>query len=174
VLDLIQLMLGPRQLLLLLDNFEQVLEAAPVVGAILAAAPTVQVLATSRAPLRLAGEQEYPVPPLELPAPGRLLPLERLTQLEAVRLFIARAQAVRPDFAVTADTAPQIAEICVRLDGLPLAIELAAARSRLFPPQALLARLDQRLRLLRGCSSGPGHPRCSHPARLSGMAMAGP
>lgn len=78
-----------------------------------------------------------------------MLPLERLTQLEAVRLFIARAQAVRPDFTVTNETAPQIAEICVRLDGLPLAIELAAARSKLFPPQALLARLDQRLKLLR-------------------------
>jgi predicted ATPase/class 3 adenylate cyclase len=142
--------LAPRRALLVLDNCEQVAEAAPLVAALLAAAPTVRVLATSRAPLRLQGEQEYVVPPLALADTRSLPPLERLTQIEAVRLFLERAQAVRPDFQVTAENAPLIAEICARLDGLPLAIELAAARTKLFAPRALLARLDKRLTLLRG------------------------
>jgi len=150
LLEQLQTTLKPRELLLVLDNFEQVVAAAPAVGAILAAAPDVQALVTSRETLKLYGEQEFPVPPLTLPEAGRVLPLERLAQFEAVRLFIERAQAVRPDFAVTAENAPYIAEICARLDGLPLALELAAARSKLFPPKALLARLDQRLRLLSG------------------------
>ena len=100
-----------------------------------------KVLVTSREVLHLYGEHEYAVPPLALPDLTRLPPLERLTQYEAVRLFIERAQAVQPDFAVTDENAAAVAEICRRLDGLPLAIELAAARSKLFPPQALLARL---------------------------------
>jgi len=150
LLEQLQATLKPRGLLLLLDNFEQVVAAAPAVGAILAAAPEVQALVTSRETLKLYGEQEYAVPPLALPEAGRVLPLGRLAHVEAVRLFIERAQAMRPDFAVTAENAPFIAEICARLDGLPLAIELAAARSKLFPPRALLARLDQRLRLLSG------------------------
>jgi len=142
--------LASRQALLLLDNVEQVIAAAPLVAELLAAAPGVQILATSRTPLRLQGEQEVVVPPLALADTQALPPLERLAQIEAVRLFIERAQAVRPDFAVTAENAPVIAEICVRLDGLPLAIELAAARTKLFAPTALLARLDRRLQLLRG------------------------
>lgn len=142
--------LRPRQALLVLDNVEQVVAAAPWVGELLATAPHVKVLATSREPLRIYGEQEFSVSPLALPEPGRLLPLERLTQVEALRLFIERARSVRPDLVVTAENAPIIAEICARLDGLPLAIELAAARSKLFPPRALLARLDQRLRTLVG------------------------
>ena len=108
------------------------------------------MLATSRIPLRLYGEQEYPVPPLELPDLVRLPPLERLTQYEAVRLFVERAKAVKPDFEVTNDNASAVAEICVHLDGLPLAIELAAARTKLLPPQALLSRLGNRLKLLKG------------------------
>jgi predicted ATPase len=144
--------LGERRLLLLLDNFEQVLGAAPAVTELLAVASGLKVLATSRSPLGLYGEHEFPVPPLTLPDPKRLPPLERLTQYEAVGLFVERARAVKPDFAITNESAPAVAEICARLDGLPLAIELAAARVRLLSPQAMLTRLGNRLRLLKGGS----------------------
>src|SRR5262249_60028402 len=109
-----------------------------------------KVLVTSRAVLRGYGEHEFHVPPLRLPDPDHPPTLERLTQYEAVRLFIERAQAVSADFAVTNENAPAVAAICHRLDGLPLAIELAAARIRLLPPQAMLARLEHRLPLLTG------------------------
>jgi predicted ATPase/class 3 adenylate cyclase/DNA-binding CsgD family transcriptional regulator len=164
--------LGEKQLLLLLDNFEQVVEAAPLVSELLASAPGLNVLATSRIPLHLSGEREFAVAPLGLPprsnAPQRtsgtaggrnnenmtldpaLATVAELTQYAAVQLFIERAQAVKADFAVTNVNAPAIAEICHQLDGLPLAIELAAARIKLFPPQALLTRLSSRLRLLTG------------------------
>lgn len=148
----VEAFLRPRQLFLILDNFEQVITAAPLVTQLLAAAPALSILVTSREALRLYGEQEYAVPPLTMPDMKHLPPLERLTQYEAVRLFIERAQAVRPEFPVNASSAPLIAEICARLDGLPLAIELAAARVKVFPPKALLARLDRRLHLL---SNGP-------------------
>jgi predicted ATPase/class 3 adenylate cyclase len=139
-----------KHLLLILDNFEQVLQGATPVGDLLGSCPKLKILLTSRIPLRLYGEQEYSVPPLEVPDPLHLPPLERLTQYEAVRLFIERARAVKPDFCVTNESAPAVAEICVRLDGLPLAIELAAARTKLLPPQALLSRLSNRLKLLKG------------------------
>ncbi|HZB08058.1 MAG TPA: tetratricopeptide repeat protein [Rubrobacter sp.] len=142
--------LSERRLLLLLDNFEQVLGAAPSVTELLAVAQGLKVLATSRAPLGLYGEHEFPVPPLSMPDLERPPPLERLTQYEAVRLFVERARAVKPDFAITNESAPAIAEICVRLDGLPLAIELAAARIKMLPPQAMLQRLTSRLKLLTG------------------------
>ncbi|MGI9179834.1 MAG: ATP-binding protein [Longimicrobiaceae bacterium] len=142
--------LRERQLLLVLDNLEQVTGAAPFVSRLLASAPGVKVLATSRVPLHLRGEQEHPVPPLSLPDPKRLPPLERLTQYETVRLFVERARGVKPNFTVTNENAAAVAEICHRLDGLPLAIELAAARVRILPPQALLARLQNRLALLTG------------------------
>ncbi|HEU5099778.1 MAG TPA: NB-ARC domain-containing protein, partial [Roseiflexaceae bacterium] len=142
--------LRSNQLLLVLDNFEQVVEAAPLIGELLAAAPRLKVLVTSREPLHIGGEHEYAVPPLLLPDPHHLPPLDRLIEYAAVQLFIAQAQAVNADFIVTNDNAPAIAAICQRLDGLPLAIELAAARVKLLPPQALLARLDQRLKLLTG------------------------
>ena len=103
-----------KELLLVLDNFEQVLGGAPLVGELLSACPKLKVLATSRSVLRVYGEQEYPVPPLELPRPGRLPPIERLTQYEAVRLFIERAKAARPDFSVSDENAPAVAEICAR------------------------------------------------------------
>ena len=148
--DLLMHYLRDKALLLLLDNFEQVTAAAPAVADLLGVAPRLRVLVTSRAPLRLRGEHEYSVPPFAVPDPQRLPALATLTQYDAVRLFIARAQEVRADFAVTHANAPAVAEICVRLDGLPLAIELAAARVRLFPPQALLARLGSRLTLLTG------------------------
>jgi predicted ATPase/class 3 adenylate cyclase len=145
--------LHTKQLLLVLDNFEQVADAAPLVAELLAAAPELKALVTSREALHVYGEREYAVPPLALPDLTQLLSLARLSQYEAVRLFIERARAVKTDFALTDASAPAIAEICARLDGLPLAIELAAARSRIFTPQALLARLvgsKRRLALLSG------------------------
>jgi predicted ATPase/class 3 adenylate cyclase len=142
--------LRDRQTLLLLDNFEQVLGAAPLVTDLLSSAPDLKVLTTSRIPLALYGEHEFPVPPLEVPDPKRPQSLEQVTQYEAVRLFIERARAAKPAFKITTDNAPAVAEICTRLDGLPLAIELAAARIKLLPPQAILDRLGDRLRLLTG------------------------
>ena len=129
------------RLLLVLDNFEQVQDAAPFVADLLAAAPDASVLVTSRSPLHLAAEHEYPVPPLPLPDPAGPHGLETLDRSGAVRLFVQRAQAARPDFRLTAENAPAVAEICRLLDGLPLALELAPARIKLLPPQALLDRL---------------------------------
>jgi predicted ATPase/class 3 adenylate cyclase/DNA-binding CsgD family transcriptional regulator len=148
LLDSVSAWLREKELLLLLDNFEQVAEAALEVSALLARCPQLNVLVTSRAVLHLSGEHEFPVPPLSLPDPNHLPDLVTLSQYEAVALFIARAQAIKPDFQVTNANAPAIAEICVRLDGLPLAIELAATRTNMLPPQALLARLGQRFTLL--------------------------
>src|SRR5829696_6514211 len=133
--------LKDKHLLLVLDNFEQVLEGAPLVGELLGACPNLKVLATSRIPLKLYGEQEYPVPPLSLPDPRVMPPLEVLTHYEAVKLFVERARAAKADFEVTNENASAVAEICARLDGLPLAIELAAARTRVLPPQKMLERL---------------------------------
>ena len=142
--------LRDEQLLLVLDNFEHVLTAAPLVSELLAAAPLVKVLATSRAALRLRAEEDYPIRPLELPDPEQPLELDALASSPAVALFVERAQAVRPSFALTEDTAPSVIEICIRLDGLPLAIELAAARVKLLSPQAILGRLENRMQLLTG------------------------
>jgi predicted ATPase/class 3 adenylate cyclase len=139
-----------KQLLLLLDNFEQVVAAAPLIGELLAAAPRLKVLITSREVLHLRGEKEYGVLPLALPDPKQVPTLGTLSQFAAVELFIARARDARPDFALTNDNASAVAEICQCLDGLPLAIELAAARVKLFAPEALQARLGQRLALLTG------------------------
>jgi len=140
--------LGEKRLLLILDNFEQILAAAPVVGQLLRGAPNIKIVVTTRAALHVYGEQEFPVPPLGLPDLKHLPSLESLSQYEAVALFIQRAMAAKPDFVVTNENAPAIAEITSRLDGLPLAIELAAARVKLLPPQAMLARLSRRLSLL--------------------------
>lgn len=141
--------LKEKHLLLLLDNFEQVAVAASQLAELLTACPKVKLLVTSRVGLHLRAEHEFAVPPLAAPALKQRLPdLVTLSQYEAVRLFIERAQAVKPDFQVTNANAPAVAEICVRLDGLPLAIELAAARSKAFPPQTLLARLKQGLAVL--------------------------
>jgi predicted ATPase/class 3 adenylate cyclase len=142
--------LSERRVLLVLDNFEQVLGAAPTVTELLAGAPGLKVLATSRAPLGLYGEKEYAVPPLSVPDVRHLPDLKTLSQYEAVRLFIERAKSAKADFEVTDDSAPAVAEICVRLDGLPLAIELAAARIKMLPPRAMLHRLGSRLKLLTG------------------------
>jgi predicted ATPase/DNA-binding SARP family transcriptional activator len=139
-----------RQLLLMIDNFEQLLPAAPLLGELLEAAPGLTLLVTSRSLLRLSAEHQYPVPPLELPDPERLPDLAVLGDLPAVALFVERAQALKPDFELTEDNAHAVAEICLRVDGLPLGLELAAARIRLLGPQALLGRLGQRLPLLSG------------------------
>jgi predicted ATPase/class 3 adenylate cyclase len=140
--------LRDKTVLLVLDNFEQILGAAPTVSTLLDAARGMKVVTSSRAPLRISGEQEFPVPPLELPDPERLPSLEVLAQSDAVRLFIERARAVKPDFMVIAENAAAVAEIVFRLDGLPLAIELAAARIKILTPQAMLPRLRQGLDLL--------------------------
>ncbi len=140
--------LADRQLLLVLDNFEQVQKGAPMVAELLAAAPRLTAIATSREALHLRGEQEYPVPPLGLPDLAARPSLETISQYDAVTLFIQRAQAVRPDFAVDDQNAPAVAAICSHLDGLPLAIELAAARIKLLTPDAILARLEKSLSLL--------------------------
>jgi predicted ATPase/class 3 adenylate cyclase len=139
-----------KRMLLVLDNFEQVVTAAPSVASLLRSVRGLKVLVTSRTPLHISGERTYEVPPLALPDPARLPEISALTQYEAVALFIERAQAAKSGFTVTNENAPAIAEICVRLDGLPLALELAAARIPVLPPQTLLAHLDQRLRLLTG------------------------
>jgi predicted ATPase/DNA-binding NarL/FixJ family response regulator len=142
--------LADRQILLILDNFEQVIEAATEVAELLSHCPSLKVLVTSREVLHIYGEYDYPVPPLSLPDLNRFPDLEALTQYDAVELFLQRAQAARPGFELTDRNAPTIAEICHRLDGLPLAIELAAARTPVLPPEELLARLKSRLTLLTG------------------------
>ncbi|MEO8751708.1 MAG: tetratricopeptide repeat protein [Casimicrobiaceae bacterium] len=142
--------LRTKQMLLVLDNFEQVIDAAPLVSELLTAAPQLKVLATSRELLHLSGETDFPVPPLSVPDPNRLPPLPQFTQYEGVALFVERAAAMKPGFTVTSENAHAVAQICHRLDGLPLAIELAAARARVLPPQRMLAELTHRLRFLTG------------------------
>jgi predicted ATPase/DNA-binding CsgD family transcriptional regulator len=159
LLERISMALRPQALLLVLDNCEQVLEAAPQIGELLGACERLTILATSRAPLRLSGEREFPVLPLSLPPDdhrvtgrgqgGQLLSRD-VEQSESVRLFIERARAVVPTLTLNEHNAQSVAEICRRLDGLPLAIELAATRVKLFPPATLLARLGRRLPLLIG------------------------
>lgn len=140
--------LQQKRLLLILDNFEQLMPAAPTVASLLQASPTFKILATSRAVLHISGEQEYSVPPLRIPDIKALPSPSELSRYEAVKLFIERAVSVKHDFQVTNQNAPAIAGICERLDGLPLAIELAAARIKLFSPPALLARLEKSLSVL--------------------------
>jgi predicted ATPase/DNA-binding CsgD family transcriptional regulator len=147
--DTLKRALAERELLLLLDNFEQVIEAAPFVSELLAAAPRLKVLVTSREVLRLSGEQGYPVPPLSLPSRNGLS-IQQIIESEAVALFVQRVQMMLPQFEIDHNSAPAVAQICTRLDGLPLAIELAAARSKLLSPQAMLSRLDSRLTTLTG------------------------
>jgi predicted ATPase len=136
--------------LLILDNFEQLFSAAATVADLVAAGPELKVVVTSRSPVHVYGEHEFPVPPLALPDLDALPSPERLTQYESVALFLQRAQAVKPDFALTKENASAIAEIVARLDGLPLALELAAARVKLLSPSAMQSRLEKRLQLLTG------------------------
>jgi predicted ATPase len=142
--------LADKRLLLLLDNCERVLESASDIAALLAACPHLAILATSREPLHIRAERDIAVAPLPIPEPGRLPAVPELAGVAAVALFVERAQAANASFALTAENAAAVAGICRRLDGLPLAIELAAARVKVLPPTALLARLEQRLPLLTG------------------------
>ena len=169
LVDLLKEQLRDRQLLLVLDNFEHLMGAAALVADLLAVAPRLTVLVTSREVLRLYGEQVYDLPPLELPSLDPPAPYADLLENEAVQLFVQRARAVQPSFELNEQNAPLVAEICVRLDGLPLAIELAAARTGLFSLAQLCAQLHQqpgdRLKVLRG------GPRNAHARQrtLSGM-----
>jgi predicted ATPase/DNA-binding CsgD family transcriptional regulator len=157
--------LGTDRFLLVLDNFEHLLAAAPVVTDLLLACPGLRVLTTSRRRLDLTGEHEVPVPPLALIDASRPYSVEELAGVPAIQLFVARARAAAPSFTLTETNGRQVAEICQRLDGLPLAIELAAARTRLLSPAALLSRLTNRLQVL-----GDG-PRDA-PVRLQTMRQA--
>ena len=150
VRDSLAAYLAAKRTLLVLDNCEQVIEAAADAAALVAACPRLVILATSREPLRVRSEQEYPVSPLALPDAEGTAELEELARVPAVALFVARASASDPRFTLTEENAAAVAAICRQLDGLPLAIELAAARTRLLPPPALLARLERRLPLLTG------------------------
>ena len=152
VLEAVKDHLSTKELLLVVDNFEQVAEACPVIEALLTAAPRLKVLVTSRVVLSLRGEQEYPVPPLEPPDPDGIADLPTLRRVEAVRLFTDRALAVSPRFQVTKENARAVAAITARLDGLPLAIELAATRTKVLTPEQMLPRLEERLSIL---TSGP-------------------
>jgi predicted ATPase/DNA-binding CsgD family transcriptional regulator len=157
--------LRTKHLLLVLDNLEHVLEATPLIAELLVACPSLSVLATSRAVLRISGEHDFPVPPLALPDAETVPTLEDVAAAPAVQLFVARAQAARPDFVLTAANATAVAAICRRLDGLPLAIELAAARTRQLPAPALLRHLERPLPVLTG---GPR----DQPTRLQAMRAA--
>jgi predicted ATPase len=137
-------------MLLLLDNFEHLIQAAPTVAELLAMAPNLKILVTSRAALHVYGEHEFPVPPLALPDSRSMPSVEVLSQCPAVALFVQRAIAAKPDFELSRENAPTVAEICARLDGLPLAIELAAARVKVLSPSSMLTRLASRLQLLTG------------------------
>jgi predicted ATPase len=142
--------LRDKEMLLLLDNFEQVLEAAPKIVELIESCPQLRIVVTSRAPLRVRGEKELFVPPLDVPLAHGQFDMQNVSQYTAVELFIQRARSIRPDFTVTNENAPAIAEICHRLDGLPLAIELAAARIKMMTPLELLSKLEHRFDVLRG------------------------
>jgi predicted ATPase/class 3 adenylate cyclase len=156
LVDVIEDRLREKELLLILDNYEQVMPAAPLVEKLLSTAPRLKVIVTSRIPLSVRGEQEYPIPPMRLPATEEAADLSLFCRLEAVQLFTERARAVRPSFEVTAANAPAVAEITTRLDGLPLAIELAATRTKLLTPEQMLDHLDQGLAAL--SSKSPAVP----------------
>ena len=138
--------LAGRDFLLVIDNLEQVMAVAPDLSDLLAHSPTLTMLITSREPLHIAGEHEFPVPTMSLP--DRHATVDQLLRSESAQLFMQRAQAVKPDFSVTPETAAAVADICIRLDGLPLAVELAASRVKVLSPQAIQARLVDRLALL--------------------------
>jgi predicted ATPase len=140
----------PAPMLLLLDNFEHLIQAAPIVAELLAVAPSLKILVTSRAALHVYGEHEFPVPPLALPDSRSVLRVETLSRCSAIELFTERAVAAKPDFVLSPENARAVAEICIRLDGLPLAIELAAARIKVLSPASMLTRLASRLQLLTG------------------------
>ena len=150
VVESLAVFLRDRHLLLVLDNFEQLLPAGLIVAELLMAAPRLKILVTSRAPLQIRGEHELSVSPLAFPTRGQVPPAGALRQYPAVALFVERVQAVHPEFVVSDENAEAVAEVCARLDGLPLAIELAAARARTLSPKAMVRRLERRLPLLTG------------------------
>ncbi len=150
LLDLLKAALQNKHMLLVLDNFEQILPAAPQLTDLLASCPQVKLLMTSRFTLHVQGEHKFPVPPLAVPDLKQFPEQEVLAQYATITLFLQRAQATKPTFQITHTNAHAIAEICVRLDGLPLAIELAATRIKLLSPHALLTRLKHRLHVLTG------------------------
>ena len=150
ILEVLKLRLQDAQALLVLDNFEQVVLAAPQAVELIVVCPGLKVLVTSRVLLRVSGEHHLPVPPLQAPAPGEALDVESLQRYEAVRLFVERVSALDPEFVLTGENAHVVAEICRRLDGLPLALELAAARSTLLSLHEILSRLQHSLGLLTG------------------------
>ncbi len=153
MLDEIKKYLQNRKMLLLLDNFEQLTMAAPHIYDLLMGCPQLKLIVTSREPLRLRGEQIFPVPPLQLPDTGPLKQaVSEILKNESIQFFAERAQSVRPDFKISEENVIAVIEICSRLDGLPLAIELAASRINIFSPDALLKRMDKRLKILRGGS----------------------
>ena len=172
LVDRLVAFLADDPFLLVLDNLEQVPAAAPYIAELLIACPRLTVLATSRAPLHVSGERTFAVPPLALPAastrPAGSLSLKELARADAVRLFVERAQAARADFALTDANAEAVVAICRKLDGLPLAIELAAARLGALPPAGLLARLEHRLSLLVG-----GRKMSRHGSRRCAMRSVG-
>ena len=149
-LEALSARLEERPALLVMDNFEQLVESAPSIADVLSVCPRTRILVTSRVPLRIRGEHEFSVPPLRVPDPGTITRSGLLEDYAATRLFLDRVRAVNPGFRATESNAPTVAEICVRLDGLPLAIELAAARIKIFSPQALLSRLGRSLDVLTG------------------------
>jgi len=157
--------LRERRLLLVLDNFEHLLEAAIDLDDILTNCPRLTMLVTSREPLRLSGEQRFPTSPLSLPSAGEAVAPEHVATYEAIALFVERARQVRPEFTLDAGNAATVLEICRRLDGLPLAIELAAAWLRVLSPADLLTRLERRLPLLTGGAA-------DQPVRLQTMRDA--
>jgi predicted ATPase/DNA-binding SARP family transcriptional activator len=149
-LDAAEARVHGRRVLLLLDNFEHVEQAAPAIGELLSSTPLLRALVTSRGRLHLAGEHEYPVPPLPVPEPGLEADLDAFERSQAVQLFLARARASRPGYEVTGENAPAVGAICRALEGLPLALELAAARLRMLSTEDLLGRLTRRLEALTG------------------------
>ncbi len=150
MLETLKEYLAGKQMLIVIDNFEQVIGAAPQIAELLSAAQQLKILITSRTLLHLSAEREYEVPPLALPENIEQLAFEELSNYEAVKLFVERARTAKPNFSLTPENAKNVAEICLRLDGLPLAIELAAARVKILSPQAILSKLENRLQLLTG------------------------
>lgn len=150
ILEMLEDYLREKQILLVIDNFEQVLPAAPVLAKLARITPDLKILVTSRAILHLSADYEFVVPPLTVPENSAQMSLDELSKYESVKLFVERARSVRPSFELTEENAQSVAEICLRLDGLPLAIELAAARVKIISPQSILERLENRLKLLTG------------------------
>jgi predicted ATPase/transcriptional regulator with XRE-family HTH domain len=174
LLDSLQSALRDKQMLIVLDNFEHVVQAAPLINELLAAAPQIKVLVTSRSPLHLRGEKVMEVPPLDVPDPARIMSIEEVGEIGSVALFVERVRDTHDDFRLTQDNAPVVAAICVHLEGLPLAIELAAARTRLLSLPALLSRLERQLSVLAGGPrDAPVHQRALRDALESSYKLLG-